>query len=330
MKARILSLVLVLLCSVSAWAGDSDTLLTADGALFTVETEVDDQSGRGFRHLVLTARAGDEVERLEVPASRRGGDHSRPALAYDAESQSLFIFWQHAITPSATELVFCSFKDGQWSEPTSIDANGFRLRRNLRIGITRSVETITAEGPSVSTGLTVHAVWWEERGNGELARYAMLTIDKGAVADVVLRDLGSFVPDANKNFDPAFANDDVLTHPVLFESADRTSVDVLFGDTASRTLRRITLKPISDGRVRIPIGAKPRQLDVPNLHASSNSHVAAVASGDRLAIYVQRESAIEYSIYSSGKWRQTRVISLGEKVSAHTAVDALRKMVESE
>ena len=101
--------------------------------------------------------------------------------------------------------------------------------------MTRSVQVPDNESDSRQhgrpPGLTVHVAWWDESAVGEGGRYAMLTIDKGVVTDIYRRDLSDFINRAYlKPFDLDDASKELLRHPVVFESPEHDTVDIVFGD----------------------------------------------------------------------------------------------------
>ena len=179
----------------------------------------------------------------------------------------------------------------------SIDNAAYHFRQNLRIGITSRVESISADdgSPTSVPGLTVHAIWWDQTGMGESARYAMLTIEKGTVTDVAIRELSDFVPPTSddKIFPVNVAlNREILRHPALFESPDHKSVDVVFGDWNLNSFSRVTVKPrtSADGRLRVPVGVRDGgQIPPAPFHSHSDS-IGAISghqkgSGENLLFY---------------------------------------------
>ena len=330
---RILFVLALMLLAVPVFAGrvDRDILLSADGRLFTIESQ---QGGHSqVSYLTLTITDGANGIAVPVPASLGGGTHTRPALAFDSESDTLFIFWQKAPNAMSSELLFCSYQNGKFSPATSIDSGAFRLRYNLDIAVTKFVEMRGRASSTIVPGLTVHATWWEETGVGEVAKFAMVTIEKGAVTWTHLQNLSDFIDRTkgtsrlvSSDFDPA-----ILRHPTLFENASRETVDVVFGEVESSTLHRVTLRPVSDGRIRIPVGVKEHGHAAPNFRMESTSTVGGLSSGgSAIALYVTGTTALQYSVHGEGGWSTVRSIALSDKLTADAAVSVLRRMLESE
>ncbi|HEX6176826.1 MAG TPA: hypothetical protein VF057_00595, partial [Thermoanaerobaculia bacterium] len=186
MKRLILSCVLLVLAPL-ALAQRTDVLLTHDGTLYeaAVERPGEDFNTPSTSFIALTVGTPDaEPRRMVVPATLLGGSNSNPALAYDRASGSLFVFWQHMPNAMASELRFAILDaDGNWSEPAAFQGANYHLRRNLRIAVTSKAYDKNEETGDLTLvpEVNVHAVWWESTGDGEGARYAMLTVKNNEV-----------------------------------------------------------------------------------------------------------------------------------------------------
>ncbi|HKO56079.1 MAG TPA: hypothetical protein VJ276_09385 [Thermoanaerobaculia bacterium] len=324
-----------------AQSQDRDDLLTPAGTLFTIESaasyEYPKANATSTRLLALTVqRQNQQSSTVFVPESLQSGSHTSPALAYDSDSDTLFVFWERGLNNHITSnLLFASYQNGKWSAATSIESADFHWCHNLRIGVTRKMEQDVDGVKTMVPGLNVHAVWWDYNPHGEQARYAMLTIEKGGVVnpEIQKRDLSQFftardlMPTAA--YDPN-ADDEVLRHPQLFESADHDSVDVVFGDIASATFRRLTLRTQSDGRIRIPLGVRGGTVGTPKLKADPNAKVSAVGVPGKMALYTVDGDVMRYVMLSGETWSPARAIALNGKVSEGSAVDVIRRMVSSE
>lgn len=336
MKRLLISLILVLAAAVPALAGEfreRDVLLTTDGVVYTVDSVYDAnvEEGQSPYYLTLTEQNGDERTTTRVPGSIFGGAHSHPALAYDNDSETLFLFWQETLYRGlSSRLLFASLNDGVWSDVTALDSVDWKLRRNLRIAVTRSIETVGENGERTpAPQVVVHAVWWEETGYGEWARYAMLGIDNGVVTSRDFRYLVEFTGASIDRTAPLVnaSPNEVLRHPAVFANSSRDSVEVLFGDATTNSIHRIRLKPVLDGRVRIPIGVRGTNLRNTSLDMASDGRAAAVIDDGSVAIYTLDENRLNYIVYREGAWSKQRSIALNSDINAHTAVDALRRMI---
>jgi len=320
-------------------------LLTPDGTLFAVESAYTDELGiqsASTQVLVLTTRTDDKSASVVVPETLLGGSHTNPALAYDAASKSLFIFWQRATRNGmSSDLVFCSYEDGKWSEATSVDSATYHYSRNIQVAVTRKIDQIDEKGERSSVnGLTVHAVWWEDTGRNEWARYAMLTIENGVLSDIQVADLSLFTNVSREVPAPADAdfNNEILRHPVLFESAARDAVDAIFGDLTTNNMHRVTIKPTlylkagkDGGRLRVPIGVKDGSVGAPRFRTESNSRVSALAGdGDKLVLFATGKTGVNYVGFSDGKWSPARTLTVDDKISSEAAIEVLRRMVNAQ
>ncbi len=330
---------LVLLLVVLSLAGlapaaelpDRDVLLADDGTLYAVESIRFEER----RILQLTITRGEETSSAIVPATAASEYHSSPSLAYDSESQTLFVFWGRSGRSFSRTLMLASLHEGEWSNPSVIDTREYDFNTNLRIGVTRKIEDVDDRGNSVVLSeLILHAVWWNENGDGESARYSMITLDKGKVASVTVRDMAEFVAPydrAPQDYSKPEAKNFLLRQPLLFPSPSRDTIDVVFGDLAANTLRRVTLKPVSKGgRIRVPIGVRGGRMDVPQLAvgADGNSRLAGLAGAEgRLALYVRGDRAVSYAMFDGKAWSPARTVLVNASISAEVAIDALRDLL---
>ncbi len=337
---RLLVVVALLLSSVAlfAQAQDRDILLTASGTLYTIESRQNDRPNEidSARYLTLTIQNGQNVIKTNVPASLSGGNNWEPALAFDSESNTLFVFWLHSPNTilGANELLFCTFSNGRWGTPTSVEDIPYHFRYNLRVGVTRTVQ-VTDGGTGATKqvpGLTVHAAWWDDSATGELARYAMLSIDKGVVTDVAHRDLIDFINTANLgNFAVDDESKEILRHPVVFESSSHDTIDVVFGNMLTNTMHRLTLKPVLQSRVRIPIGVRETSYPVPRSRLTADAHLGGISSSaSNLALYYTNDAQVHYLTFENGRWTAEKTIALTNEVSADAAVAAIRRMISGD
>jgi len=347
MTKRFLLLLILAIVPVTLQAQlDRDMLLTAGGTIFTAETQQSDAypelQASSASFIMLTVQHGATRTSVPLPESLTDGVHRGPALAYDEGSKTLFLFWQKQPNAMSSQLLLCSYQDGKWSRPMSIDDTTFHFRENLRIGITSSVETVSAEdGTSTwQPGLTLHAIWWDLNGLGESARYAMLTIDKGTVTDVAIRDLRDFAPASPDDeifpVDPSL-NREILRHPALFESQDHKSVDVVFGDWDLNAFNRVTIKPRTgvDARLRVPIGVRDGGQIPPAPFQAQSDSIGAITGHDQgsssnLLFYFREGNTMGYLVYKNGAWSSSDPIAIDDKMTADNVLDLLRKMITAE
>ena len=261
------------------------------------------------------------------------GTNWRPALTYESDSKAVFVFWIGQVNGMSSRLLFTSYRDGKWAPAVSIDDQQYTYRYNLRIAITRHVSTLQPDGSwADAPALLVHAVWWEDAGgNREKARYALFTIENSRVTNYEIHDLLGLaqIPDMAYAVDEKF-NSEILRHPAIIEGTN--SVDVIFGDSDRMSMNRLTLKPIADGRIHIPIGTRGGRPFPPpqSFSAAWTGRISTIGSGPDLVMYNTTRDATGYVMYSNGKWSEVRTLPLSENFSADAAAAALYKMLTAQ
>ncbi|HXH38900.1 MAG TPA: hypothetical protein VNN08_09755 [Thermoanaerobaculia bacterium] len=333
---------------------DRDVLITPSGTVYTVETVTPDPSGAidASRTLVLTVQNGSDVSHIVVPDSTTSGFHFGGGLAYDTDTDTLFVVWTHTPNGMSSELLLTSLHAGTWQPAVSIDNERYRLRSNLRLGMTRRVSQLLADGTSADApALLLHVVWWEDSGTGEEARYALLTIDKGAlVLPIETHSLGEFVAASDNGYtsvDPTF-NKEILRHPAIVSPPMQSAVEIIFGDTHTNVIHGVTLRPVIDlhpqaeHRIHIPVGigagggiagggAKALSIGAPSTFSADwKGPVTVLQRGDRLAFANAGDTSLNYITYSSGAWTGVKSIAINSHFSAEAALAALDRMVSSE
>lgn len=337
MKRSLVIAALFLAPALFAQSSDRALVLAPNGTLYTADSSYNTSSSNiaSTRYITLTIQNGANVIHTNVPASVSGGNNWQPELAYDDDSSTLFVFWLHSQSTilGMNELLFCTFQNGKWNAVTSVEDMPYHFRYNLRVGVTRGVQYTDTDGNSTQIpGLTVHAAWWDDTAAGESARYAMLSVDKGVVTAVTTRDLTDFVSNANlRHFDLDEKSREILRHPVVFESPDHDTVDVVFGDMQYNVIHRLTLKPVLQTRVRIPIGIRDTTYPSPHHQIGSESRLSGISTPpDRLVYYYTAGDSVRYLTYENGKWSDMKSISVTSEVSAESAVSALRRMIRGD
>ena len=349
--------ILVALCLIAlplfASGEARETLLTPDGTLFTVESRfAQPENGASSAHLVLRWQAGTEGSEEIVPATLGEGAHLEPAVAYDAVSRTLFLFWLRYGGTSETQLLLAARDaNGTWSEAVEFGQR-WNYREKLRIAVTRRVtEQDGSLGPEAA--ISVHLVWWESNSDTgeEQATYAMVTIENGTVGTPEYLSLNQFAAKEKKNDEAgeagadaedetegaetaaADANHDVLKQSLLFTSPKQDSVLVVFGSYETERLHQVTIRPtrppVSDGRLRVPVGrAVEGSIGSPRLQAASHARVEGLyGDADRMALYTREGNRLEYSILKDGLWSDARTIVLDDQITSSHAVDALRRLI---
>jgi hypothetical protein len=321
-------------------AVDRDIVLTDDGTLYTVESanssDIPGLQTPSARILTLTTQQGTNRSTTVIPATLNGGWNVYPALAYDSQSKTLFVFWEAARNNFlSTDLFVCAYQNGTWDKATSLDSAQWAVRQNFHIAITRTTEQIAADGTSTQVPeINVHAVWWEDNGAAEWARYAMITVDKGAVTEIHVQDLSDFANATAPNGPQpkADVSRELLRHPAVVETRNHDSVDVLFGDMNALSIRRTNIHATIQGRLRVPTGHAGVMIPGPGANVLSTGPVETIVSGDNVAFYYdgQKPNTIDYLVYAAGSWAPVRTLSLSDKLSHDSAVGALQKLITAQ
>jgi len=327
---RLLALVLVP-TALFGQVADRDVLLTPDGALYTIDSKAvtDDDSKRVLQLTILQ----DNKSYVSTIPETLTGTNVRPALTYDADSKTLFVFWIGHVNTMSSQLFVASYRDGKWAPAVSIDDQPYSYRYNLRVAITRHVSAQQKDGGFAdASALLVHAVWWEDAGAGrERARYALFSIESSRITNVEIDDLANFVqaPLMPYGVDEKF-NPEILRHPAILEGT--SSVDVIFGDIDHMSLNRVTLKPIADSRIHIPVGGRGGHPFPPPKAFSApwTGRTSTIGSGENLVMYNTTKDTASYIMYSNGRWSDVRTLPLSESFSAGDAVSAMSKMLAAQ
>lgn len=332
MRKLLLSLCLLAL-PVFATAQNREALLTPDGTLFTIESVVSDSDGStATANLVLRSQRGTENTRDIVPATLEQGSHVDPAIAYDSESKTLFVFWLRELGLMSSQLMLaCRDANGTWSEPAAFGEQ-FDFRENLRIAVTRKV--LEEDGTvSATPAVSVHLVWWEfdtETGS-ESAKYAMLSIDEGQADAPKYLDLRDFAAAGEGEALAEDADRSALKQPLLFTAPQQDSVLVVFGDTAKQQMHQVRVQPrkiVADGRLRVPVGRHERTTKAPSFRQASESRIEGIyGENASLALYTRDAANLHYVIMKEGAWSEARSIALDEQITSGAAVDALRRLL---
>lgn len=346
MKRLLIALVLVLTAAgAGAQLRVSDVLLTDAGSLFTIdnirtqdfeqetETVLDTTSINVLR---LRIQHDEVLETIIVPGSLVGGTHVEPSLAWDEADERLYIFWQRIPGIGASEMLFASYKDGTWSEVSVFDSGIWRIRFNLKVTITRQVRRTLEDGTTeLKPMLMAHAIWWEQLGQRESARYAMLELEQGSVRSIQIRELTDFV--TRQNPEPFILEEgydrNVFRTPFVFESPDGDSIDVLFANWYTNRYQLVTIKPVEDeknGVLHIPIGVTMDEID-PSPIRMRDAQASLVAirpnpSTGTIVVYATGGDAIDYVALRRGRWSASTSLKLNAATTVETALEALRRL----
>ena len=339
MKRLLIAFAFALLPTALFAQADRDVLVTSGGTLYTAETEVVPGDSEMRRQVTLTIQDGGKPVRTVVPDSLTAGVNAAPSLAYDAESGTLFVFYLKMPNLMSSELLLAAYRDGKWDPAISIDNKPFDIRSSLRIAVKRKVAQLQHDGTYAAlSALIVHAAWWEQTGDGESARYALVSISKGNVSSIELHDLNEFMASDATTFpvSPDF-NRELLKHPAILDTASVDSVDVVFGDLHTNSFNRVTLRPIADGRIHIPIGVGTGgggggvRFGAPvSFSADWNGRISTISSGSNLIFCNEMKDSVRYLLYSNSVWSSLKALPLNDKLTAEGAISALTRMANTQ
>jgi len=334
---RLLLIVAVMLFAAAAFAdvADRDVLITADGTVYSIISEPS-ENGQDAS-LALTVQADGKTTRSVVPDSVANGVNARPTLAYDAESKTLFVVWMRMPNATSSELLIAGYQNDKWRPAVAIDYKR-ALRYNLSVGITRRVQQLQRDG-TIEDGaaLVLHAAWWEQGGENEGPRYAVMGLGGGTVSEPDIHDMTEFIADgdAKAELDETF-NHDFLRHVAVLEGPTPNAVDVVFADPHTRNFYRATLKPIADVRIHIPVGARPGgtpKLGGPkSLSIDWSGRTSTISSHDGKTLIFCNAGAdkVSYVKFHDGEWSAAKQVALSDKVTAEMALAALARMAAAE
>lgn len=347
-RLTLICFALIVALAASADTRRSDVLLTDSGVFYRIdsvgvdvfnETHPDATvDATSSSMLILTFQTDAEAQVVPVPASLTGGSNIEPSLAYDPDDDRIYLFWQRKPSPSSSELMLTSYKDGIWSNETTFDNGIWRLRFNLRIGITHHMSTIdTAGNISRERAVVAHAVWWEQHGQHESARYAMLNLKGGAVTGLTVRDMSELSslenpPEAREL--PEDFDKSTFRTPFIIDVPGNDSVDILYANWYTNYYEMVNVRPVLDeknGVLHIPTGVTTGVMDAPGIRVRDidNGLVAMSAPSATgttdLLIYSSDDAAIDFVIYRNGMWTDSKKISIHDNITPADGIEALRR-----
>ncbi|HYH08022.1 MAG TPA: hypothetical protein VEK11_13275 [Thermoanaerobaculia bacterium] len=320
-----------------------EALLTHDGKFFTIESRVTNDDGASVSgHLLLRSQQGTDVATEIVPGTLDGASHREPAIAYDAETRTLFVFWLRHESLFSNELMFaCRDANGTWS-PARTFGDRFDYRENLRIAVTRRVADTNGK-LLPAAAISVHLSWWEDDSDGEpgadeYVAYAMFVIENGTiVGEPQYVKLNQFVKkdDGETEQSDEIVDLTVLKQPHLFASSEQDSVLVVFGDVLSKRIHQVRIRPsvppVANGRLRVPVGRNEGSVGTPRFSKSANGRIEGIYGGsDRMAFFSRDNDRLAYVLLKGTTWSEMRSIALDNEVTGSAAVDALRRLVHEQ
>ncbi|HEY0143469.1 MAG TPA: hypothetical protein VGF48_21435 [Thermoanaerobaculia bacterium] len=311
MKTRILFVVLAAFIALSAIGQPLESVLTPDGALFTLDSIAEGQA------LALNRRAGSERDTIIIPATAGEELDHDGRLLYDHATSTLFVLFRRA----SGDIVLTSMSgEGVWSDEHVLSLGDGTLRTGLRVALTHDQE----DHASLSF---VHAIWWEQ-GEKLLPRYGLVAYDG---VEHLSTYVGSLIEVANgiRNGSDREGSAPEDSLPLLAISATAKEADVVFGslETPTATRLRILPKKRGEARIYIPIGRTGGGMPHPKFASASNGNAQVMMVGDRIVVYSAAASSFRFSVYDAGQWGPVRSLKLDETMTARQVESALRRAV---
>lgn len=337
---RLLIALVMLLTAPLATASDTlqhATILSPDGTLYTLESDFSFSYGiesRATRVLRLITQRDGEVHEEFVPASLRSGWHAAPSITYDEATQTLFAFWEHSESIVSSELLIATYRDGEWTEPVSINSAAFKLRRNFQIATTRWSEAYDDAGDAVRIpSLIVHAIYWETNGYDESARYAMISFRDGKVLDIQERSPVSWTLSKGDPVPHPLPSDydrEIFRHPSITAADDGSTVEVVFADFDRSRFHRVRILPKrGNGVLDVPDGIWLGEIGTPDREfAIAGASTSMIVEGSTVAFYSMNGEELRYQINRNGEWSSVRRIAATQSVTLDRALAALTRLVE--
>ncbi|MBW3564940.1 MAG: hypothetical protein KY459_09470 [Acidobacteria bacterium] len=327
--------------SLPSFGGLRDNVaVTPEGVVYSVDLEIVDPDSIPVKTILnLTTQKGAEVTVEPIPATLDGSLHVLPAIAWDYETDTVFVFWLNIRSLVSTELLFTSKSSEGWSEATSIEGGVFHYRENLRITTTHSTTVFDEDGnPGEQVpGLRVHAVWWDDDGSRSEAHYAQLTILDGAVAAIETAALIDIVPPQSESFlGDENLSSHALRHPSVQTAPDGASVRIVFGDHTAQALRTIDIIPVANGVLTIPIGVRPAP-DLPDMipaplfsanYSIRSDFIFGSGPNDIIAWTLDPDGTlIRFRRWNGESWSSESILHLNERFTADIAIEGLYNLI---
>jgi hypothetical protein len=315
MIRKLLILCLLLLTALTAAADETQTVLTSDGVVYTV-----DSSSR--TQLRLIRRVADERSTIVVPTTEDTAIESQAQLLWDNAASTLYVVW-HRSTERIDQILLSRLDaEGNWADPTLIATGQAAKRAGLQVAMTK-----VGAGASVTT--LIHAAWWSINDK-PVAEYALLAFENGEFLSVTVDDLQELAGANGVYDDDTEPVTEVLHPPLAMARGTGASVDVVFGSPYNTRLTRIVLEPRRvrpDVRIWKPSrkggGVTPRA----GLMSASGDPVKVILNQGRIVLYTP-DNEFRFVMYQNGQWTPERMIRLDAKLTREQMVQELNRTVE--
>ena len=332
-----IAIALLAIASSALAVGRTEVLITPEGTVHSIDTTIVDETTIPIQtEITLYTQKGSEFTTVAVPGSSDGSLNVLPSIAWDDESETLFVFWLSIHSLASSELNVAWVHDGVWSEVSTIEGGHFHYRSNLHVETTHLVTTVHEDGTrTTKPGLRLHAVWWDEDGRTSAARYALLTIEDGSLGSIEIATLPDLLPESSDYFETPSANPYQFQHPTLHRNPSGDGVSIVFSNLDRNTMEIVDVLPMADGVLTIPDGirARPGSRRLPVFETAesyvSQRVILSEQSRDRVLAYVVDGPTIRFSQWDGSAWAAEQMVVLSERVDVDAAIAALDRLIDS-
>jgi hypothetical protein len=323
MRLRTFAAVIVLLSITGYARAERSTVLTPGGTLYAIDGSSEVSS------LELERRSGNESKSksILVPTTDDAAMESQAQLLWDGATSTVFLAW-HRSADGIDEIRLAALRaDESWSEPVVV-ASGARARR---VGLQAVLTHAPAGNAEGDVATLVHFAWWNIAAAPQVAQFALVAFEKGALVSVDESDLDALVQlsDSGRGGD-GMENVGTPLHPPLAMVQAKNGVDIVYGLSGSTSLTRVHLDPrrISpEARIWRPIPRMGGHIGPARLVSADGSAVQAFLSKGRIVLYTPGVQ-FRFVVFDNGLWSPLRMIQLDENVTVENVVDELHRSID--
>jgi len=315
MKSRLLALCALVLLASSAFAGRTETVLTSDNSLWAID-------GCGERaKLELTRRDGNHKETVVVPSTEDEALEADPRLAWDSSTGDFFVLYRRIAADADQILLARLTSGGKWAEPLVVsDAPARNAALQLLLSHAK-------DGKDEATLL--HAVWWELREGGPLARYALVAFEDGEHASTDVTTLSELAGLTTTRLE--YEDTGAVPYPPLAIAKTSKSIEAAFGALETTAITRVKIEPRRvepNARFWRPVGRHGDGSGPARFVSANSAPVESFIRNDRVVLYTP-DVQFRYVVLDGGKWSPVRVIQLDEKMTSDRALEELRRSIDA-
>jgi hypothetical protein len=130
--------------------------------------------------LALDVLRQERLERWLVPGTETIDVETSASVMYESGAETVYVVWTTNFNFVHSRINVIGFHAGEWSDPIEVVGDPFSLKSSPRIAVTRDTLVRTEAGAVARHRRTIlHALWWEESGDGDRIVYAPLVLVDG-------------------------------------------------------------------------------------------------------------------------------------------------------